>query len=372
MKTNRDNPVIDYEEIFKQDQNQNLTVKSSLINTIMVLIIYGVFSLTNIIQAFQPPADFTKNLNAALDLVNNEYLVIYEENELDNALIGDDLKDYYSYSYTYNEVNYFLITKNSNYNLSEIDIRELMSQTELAKWPDGNTIKIIYDSNQIISAFSLDNQNFINILTLYDYTALALSNALIFVLLLVIVGLLLFKDLRNDTFIFFKDKNFDGPKRLLNLILPLILVSYGSGFVSNILAALFKIKNTSDNQLLIELMFSSNAKFIMLINVVILAPIIEELVFRKGIFNIFKNKKTAMIVSSLTFTMIHLITESVNVFSGGFDLMKIIELFILIIPYASMAIFLSYTYKENEENITLLIFLHAIVNAISGIAILLA
>lgn len=361
--------IIEYEEIFKSDPGRNIKASSGLINTIIVLIIYGFFVISNIIGAFAPPVDPAKNLNQTLYLDDYKHLIIYDDLEFENA-VKYDLNKAIFYKFTYEDINYTILTRNSNYNLEELDIEKVLTG-EITKWSDGSEISLVYDSSQTISKYAKDNPNFVNFLTFYNYTELAWANALIFFLMLIPIALLLFKDIKNDTFTFFKDKEYDGPKRLLASIVPLLLVSYGSGIVANLLSMIFGIGGSSENQQLIELMFSSNAKFIMLINVVILAPIIEELVFRKGIFNMFKNKKVAMIVSSVTFTLIHLVTESVSLFSGGFDIMKIIELIILIIPYASMAIFLSYTYKKNDENITLLILLHAIVNGISGIAILL-
>lgn len=369
MSVDNNKQIIDYEEIFENDPPRNIKASSGLINTIIVLIIYGFFVISNIVGAFEPPIDPAKNLNQILYIDDNQHLIIYDDIEFENAL-KYDLNFVTFHKFTYEDTNYTLLTRNKDYSLEELDIEKVLNG-EVTKWSDGSKISIVYDSSQTISKYAKDNPNFTNILTFYNYTELAWANAIIFFVMLIPIVLLLFIDIRNDTFTFFKDSKFDGPKRLLSSIVPLLLVSYGSGIVANLLSMAFGIGSSSENQQLIEMMFSSNAKFIMLINVVILAPIIEELVFRKGIFNMFKNKKTAMIVSSITFTLIHLVTESVSLFSGGLQLIKIIELIILIIPYASMAVFLSYTYKKNDENITLLIFLHAIVNGISGIAILL-
>ena len=87
------------------------------------------------------------------------------------------------------------------------------------------------------------------------------------------------------------------------------------------------LKGTSQNEDLVrEVLFSNPV--LMLINIVIVAPITEELVFRKSVSTVFKNKWVFAIMSGILFGGAHIMT---NVFSGTFILTDLLY----ILPYGS-------------------------------------
>ena len=94
---------------------------------------------------------------------------------------------------------------------------------------------------------------------------------------------------------------------------------------------------------------------------IVLAPIIEELVFRRSFKNFTNNKYIFGIVTGLIFGLVH-VTSSIT---SPNDLIMLIYL----IPYSSVGIALGIAYKENN-NIVGTTLMHSIHNLISVIEIL--
>jgi membrane protease YdiL (CAAX protease family) len=120
----------------------------------------------------------------------------------------------------------------------------------------------------------------------------------------------------------YNDKIRDSIKKvnkmkIRNFILKVIVsgiclfaVKIVSGIVISILTSILGLESTTvENQSLVESMLES-APFIMMISVSIFAPLTEELIFRAGIKDIFKNKKVFIAVSGLIFGLMH-VTDSV-------------------------------------------------------------
>ena len=81
----------------------------------------------------------------------------------------------------------------------------------------------------------------------------------------------------------------------------------------------------------------------------ILAPIIEELIFRKSLQDCFKNKKIFMIVSGLLFGFIHVM--------GAENYLE----YLLIIPYGALGVSFAHTLNETD-NIYPSMMMHAMHN----------
>ena len=89
---------------------------------------------------------------------------------------------------------------------------------------------------------------------------------------------------------------------------------------------------------------------------IILAPIIEELVFRRSLIKFTSNKHIYALTTGLIFGFIH-ITSSINSIN---DLIMLLY----IIPYSSVGIALGYAYKKTN-NIYGTLIMHSIHNAIA-------
>ncbi len=114
------------------------------------------------------------------------------------------------------------------------------------------------------------------------------------------------------------------------------------------------------NQTIIMEALQGNGVVFMVISAVILGPIVEELIFRKAFFGIISNQKIAVIVSSLTFGLIHVLAEP-----------TFTDLLINIIPYVVMGFVFGYIYTKHNKNLFVVTVVHMLTNLISIITILL-
>ena len=104
-----------------------------------------------------------------------------------------------------------------------------------------------------------------------------------------------------------------------------------------------------------------------------LAPFIEELVFRKGLFGIFKTKTLlTVVISSVIFAGIHVVPACVSdiiaINTGDATVVDLYLEAISIISYLGQAFALSYTYYKTKGNIIPCMIIHLANNLISLIA----
>lgn len=149
------------------------------------------------------------------------------------------------------------------------------------------------------------------------------------------------------------------PLAILSMIGIGYLFILGSNIIGNTLSSILSTllnysSETSVNQELINQTLTSKLAPLMIIATIIGAPIVEELIFRKGFFSIIKNKWVALVVSSLIFGLMHVIGE---VSFAGF----IINLVI----YSSSGAAFGLIYIYNKKNIYAPIFVHALSNFIA-------
>jgi len=98
----------------------------------------------------------------------------------------------------------------------------------------------------------------------------------------------------------------------------------------------------------------------MLLNTAILAPIIEELTFRKSFRIVFKNNIAFILISGIVFGALHVITSITNTYD-----------YLYLLPYCSLGIAFSYMYYKTD-NIFAPIFMHFMHNSIMTILNILA
>ncbi len=119
--------------------------------------------------------------------------------------------------------------------------------------------------------------------------------------------------------------------------------------VSNILIGMFIPQAQSANEQGVQAMIKASP-MISIITIGILAPIIEELTFRKAFKDIFKNKWLFILGSGLIFGALHIVLS----LTSAWDLF-------LIIPYSSLGIAFGYTYYKTD-NIYTSIIMHVFHN----------
>lgn len=157
------------------------------------------------------------------------------------------------------------------------------------------------------------------------------------------------------------------------ILLGYVVYLFLSVVISVILMQFDQQIMTSENQQTLNILFSQLPVALVTINVVLIAPILEELVFRYSLCYLFIGKKglkankillgITFITACLVFALIHVSSELIN--SSGFDLVTVI------IPYIIISSALTIIYFKTRLNILASIGLHILVNSIATITIIL-
>lgn len=173
--------------------------------------------------------------------------------------------------------------------------------------------------------------------------------------LLIVIIIFLRKECVED-FISFK-KNI---KKNLLWVLIGIGFMYASIIIINVIYNIIGITGESNNESIIGLLLDSPGVVLMVISVVLLAPITEEIIFRKLLFGTaeitFKfHPVVAIIFSCLVFSFIH-VTD--------------LESLKYIFQYIALALPICVVYHYSGNNIYVTIIMHIINNLISVIATL--
>ncbi len=187
-----------------------------------------------------------------------------------------------------------------------------------------------------------------------------MATALLNVLLdgvLVVITVMIFKNSLKQQFSDF----FSNLKN--NLTYSFIkgpLIIYGCSLVGGLLTMLLQGNTTSENQALLETLISDHF-ILMALASVILAPILEELIFRGAVFAwLYEvHPVIAHVLSGFIFGFVHVMNA---VLSGDFS--EILQVF----GYFFMGVGLSYLY-EKSNNIYVPIITHAINNLIAVVLV---
>lgn len=145
--------------------------------------------------------------------------------------------------------------------------------------------------------------------------------------------------------------------------LPLIAISavamYFGNILVNLIYMLFGETGVSDNQELINGCLTGDIRYFMVIETILVAPIVEEMIFRKFMIGTFEEKfgwkpMVAVVISTIVFSLIHVI--------GG-DAANYLYIF----QYIPLAFVISYSYYKSDYNIFVPIIIHFINNALAVI-----
>lgn len=167
-------------------------------------------------------------------------------------------------------------------------------------------------------------------------------NDLLFIILLVGVY---YKTLKNDFKKYFNHNFKDNLKQAISYW----LLGLGIMFVSNLVIAMVMSGELAENEEAVRSMIDM-APLYMVFQLVVYAPITEELIFRKSIREIFNNKYVFAIVSGIIFGGLHAISSITDVVS-----------LLYLIPYCSLGIVFGLLYGKTN-NIFSTMTAHAIHN----------
>lgn len=198
---------------------------------------------------------------------------------------------------------------------------------------------VVYLSQFIWSKFLPDNFNIL------------LITEILFNIIMITCCILLFFDQIKYSFSQFKN-NF---KAYMRFIMPRLGMSYVFLFIFSLISTLITHNAVSVNQETLE----SLPIYYIIPGAVIYAPIVEEILFRGVIRKFIKNSILFIIVSAITFGVLHTIEES-----------SLLNILVMSLPYCSLGAYLAYVYIKSN-NIFTSIISHAIFNSISVIFMIL-
>lgn len=180
----------------------------------------------------------------------------------------------------------------------------------------------------------------------------SISNLILYISLFLILTYMLRKYLKSQ---FIKTRN-DFKNVVITVLLGIAFIFFVA-LASSYIMDLIGVTETSANQAgLNELLNGSMFdKIALVIFTVLLAPIVEELVFRKAIYSLFEKASPilAIIISGLSFGLLH-------VLSGDY---------IQIIFYGALGLVLALVYFYSKKNILAAISVHFIYNLVITIII---
>ena len=137
-----------------------------------------------------------------------------------------------------------------------------------------------------------------------------------------------------------------------------IAIGYVVRVVLTMLLALVVPLQQTDNQANIESLLSSTSIVLMLILTCVVAPIVEELVFREAIIGAFKDKINPWILTVISiffFVLLHSISNS-----GGIDWSAALMYVPLTIPLVGI-------YRYYEDNVAASMLMHFVSNSVAMI-----
>lgn len=164
---------------------------------------------------------------------------------------------------------------------------------------------------------------------------------------------LFYKDLKVEFKTFKKNLGFS-----LKTGFKYYIMGIGAMVLSSLVITNFTGGTSANESSVRELLLAS--PIFMLINISLLAPITEELIFRKSIQPLIKNKWVRAIISALLFGGAHLLTG---------DAIRLVDLLFLL-PYGSLGFVFSLMDSDTKTTFTSITY-HGIHNAATGILLLL-
>lgn len=187
------------------------------------------------------------------------------------------------------------------------------------------------------------------------------NNIIAYLSLGVIIIPFTFKKLKTDVMDFSSDTPKYANKTVISIGIYYAIIIFGNMAYQALLGVLKKTDLQSENQVGIDFLLENAdmfPKILMVIAIVIIAPIVEEIIYRKCFFSICKNSIVALIVSSLIFGLMH------N-YDNGY---AIGDLFLVSIPYFLGGIALGIAYIKGNRNLLIPIAIHILNNLISTFA----
>ncbi len=239
-------------------------------------------------------------------------------------------------------------------------IYEIFNGSSVVTWNDDIEVLVVTGSEQNLPLFVFISDPMIDGPE-QDFTDLAYS-LINFITYLILTSILLWvlKEILLSDWSKFKKLQHQWYMILVIGYLYIMVGNFVTVQITSIVSSLLGVlPSISLNQLTIENSLNSNGLFFMILSAVILGPVTEELIFRKAIFGLFKKPYVALLVSTLSFGLVHVLREQ-----------TITAAIINGISYFTMGLVFGLIYIKYEKNIYAPLLVHILSNAISIITIL--
>lgn len=303
--------------------------------------------------AFANYEDYTI-FNKELDKINGLNVVPFTRNAKEYKLIFHSenaaFRDFFIKDNELNEESFKKLINAEISDISGYKYKILVSYYKLSQENDGSLDKFPFLSNHILNKKNYVVHNLENpLLANKDLTMI-----IFYVILLIIFVAMLFKELKVDFKRLYNDI-FKNAVRIAVSVAMMFLASIIAVMLTKLLSKVFSYEvYNSVNQRSLNLSLMSSYGIPLTIVVIIAAPIIEELVFRKAMFKIFPGDGYALYFSSLIFGLIHIIGEASPVAA-----------LINLVPYFMAGLALGGMYLYSRKNIWIVIYAHLIWNALT-------
>src|SRR5690554_92277 len=369
--------IIDYEEIFKDDESNKNDKKlpDQTNKSVLTIVLYVVLFFLGLAQLVVYPFLTIKD-SAYLVLeqatLRNADNYLYVINEDDLIEFNDEFNINESYIYIKEGVAYItyydeIINDRNNFVLKIPDIisgNSIYFSDNIEPDLEEDKVIINYANNLSIEIENPNRDVIENQFTFSQQSILITASYLIVAVALFIPN---YNKIKFDYSLIQKhSKEKPFVTNMIQSALLLIAVSMGIGIITQLVGTIFNFSSISANQESINMLMNSKYAILTLITVTFIGPLVEELVFRGAFFNLIKNPKIAIIVSSITFGLIHITTEIINL-SSGFDFITIMQILVFSLQYIGMGAFLGYLYEKNNRNIVFIYGVHGLYNLLVSI-----
>lgn len=369
--------IINYEELFKDDESNKNDKKlpDQTNKSVLTIVLYVVLFFLGLAQLVVYPFLTIKD-SAYLVLeqatLRNADNYLYVINEDDLIEFNDEFNINESYIYIKEGVAYItyydeIINDRNNFVLKIPDIisgNRIYFSDNIEPDLEEDKVIINYANNLSIEIENPNRDVIENQFTFSQQSILITVSYLIVAVALFIPN---YNKIKFDYSLIQKhSKEKPFVTNMIQSALLLIAVSMGIGIITQLVGTIFNFSSVSANQESINMLMNSNYAILTLITVTFIGPLVEELVFRGAFFNLIKNPKIAIIVSSITFGLIHITTEIINL-SSGFDFITIMQILVFSLQYIGMGAFLGYLYEKNNRNIVFIYGVHGLYNLLVSI-----
>lgn len=192
----------------------------------------------------------------------------------------------------------------------------------------------------------------------FNYIDYACLNTFIELIMFVVILLFYKKYLKKDLVLFKLNKK-DYIKKIISYFLIFLIVKYGVALFSSLLLVMLGSDLvTSENQETVVTL-AKTLPFMMMISTSLLAPFVEEGIFRLGIKKVINNKYLFILVSGLIFGFMHIFPTELPLYVALIESLN----------YVTMGLLLAYIYNETD-NIYVVVIIHALNNLLSMLMIL--